>query len=328
MTNSKHCLIFGGSGQIGRNLIRKLTKNNYRVTVVTRNIHQKSYIIKTQANAGYIDIVEANIFDEKKIRALFKKTDICINLIGILFEQKKGNTFKNIHSIFPSLLAKLCKEYNLKHFIHLSALGINDAVDSEYAKSKLEGENNVLKNFPLATILRPSIVYSVDDNFTTNFMTLLNRLPIFPLYYEGKTKFAPIHCSDLTDTINHIISKNIYSKIIECTGPEIISFKELLQKLLYLINKKRILVPFPLPLAKFSARFFELLPNPLLTSDQLRLLKYDNISSGKYKTNSEIGIPSVRYFEEEVKKYCYMWREGGQFSTEKYTSKDLQNKIN
>ena len=328
MTNSKHCLIFGGSGQIGRNLIRKLTKNNYRVTVVTRNIHQKSYIIKTQANAGYIDIVEANIFDEKKIRALFKKTDICINLIGILFEKKKGNTFKNIHSIFPSLLAKLCKEYNLKHFIHLSALGINDAVDSEYAKSKLEGENNVLKNFPLATILRPSIVYSVDDNFTTNFMTLLNRLPIFPLYYEGKTKFAPIHCSDLTDTINHIISKNIYSKIIECTGPEIISFKELLQKLLYLINKKRILVPFPLPLAKFSARFFELLPNPLLTSDQLRLLKYDNISSGKYKTNSEIGIPSVRYFEEEVKKYCYMWREGGQFSTEKYISKDLENKIN
>ena len=328
MTNSKHCLIFGGSGQIGRNLIRKLTKNNYRVTVVTRNIHQKSYIIKTQANAGYIDIVEANIFDEKKIRALFKKTDICINLIGILFEQKKGNTFKNIHSIFPSLLAKLCKEYNLKHFIHLSALGINDAVDSEYAKSKLEGENNVLKNFPLATILRPSIVYSVDDNFTTNFMTLLNRLPIFPLYYEGKTKFAPIHCSDLTDTINHIISKNIYSKIIECTGPEIISFKELLQRLLNLINKKRILVPFPLLLAKFSARFFELLPNPLLTSDQLRLLKYDNISSGKYKTNSEIGIPSVRYFEEEVKKYCYMWREGGQFSTEKYTSEDLENKIN
>jgi NADH dehydrogenase len=309
-------------------LIRKLTKNNYRVTVVTRNIHQKSYIIKTQANAGYIDIVEANIFDEKKIRALFKKTDICINLIGILFEQKKGNTFKNIHSIFPSLLAKLCKEYNLKHFIHLSALGINDAVDSEYAKSKLEGENNVLKNFPLATILRPSIVYSVDDNFTTNFMTLLNRLPIFPLYYEGKTKFAPIHCSDLTDTINHIISKNIYSKIIECTGPEIISFKELLQKLLYLINKKRILLPFPLPLAKFSARFFELLPNPLLTSDQLRLLKYDNISSGKYKTNSEIGIPSVRYFEEEVKKYCYMWREGGQFSTEKYKSDDLENKVN
>ena len=324
----KNCLIFGGSGQIGRNLIRKLTKNNYRVTVVTRNIHQKSYKIKTQANAGYIDIVESNIFDEKKIRELFKKADICINLIGILFEKKKqGNTFANIHSIFPSLLAKLCKEYNLKHFIHLSALGINEALDSNYARSKLDGETNVLKNFPLATILRPSIVYSVDDNFTTNFMSLLNRLPMFPLYYDGKTKFAPIHCSDLTDIIHYIISKNIYSKIIECIGPEIISFKELLEKLLILIGKKRILIPFPLPLAEFSASFFELLPNPLLTRDQLKLLKYDNIPSGKYKTNSEIGIPSVRYFDQEVKKYCYMWRDGGQFSTEKYTSEDLKKTV-
>ena len=318
---AKNCLIFGGSGQIGRNLIRKLTKNNYRVTVVTRNIHQKSYIIKTQANAGYIDIVEANIFDEKKIRQLFEKNEICINLIGILYEKKNGNTFKNIHTIFPSLLAKLCKEYSFKHFIHLSALGINEAIDSDYAKSKLEGENNVFKNFPLVTVLRPSIVYSVDDNFTTSFMTLLNRLPIFPLYYNGNTKFTPIHCSDLTDIIYQIVSKNIYSKVIECVGPEVITFKQILKKLLVLINKKRILLPVPLPLAEFSARNFELMPKPLLTKDQLRLLKYDNIISGKYKTNSEIGVPSLRYFDNEVEKYCYMWREGGQFSTEKYRSK-------
>ena len=324
---AKNCLIFGGSGQIGRNLIRKLTKNNYKVTVVTRNIHQKSYIIKTQANAGYIDIIESNIFEEDKLRKLFQGADICINLIGILFEQKKGNTFKNIHTVFPSLLAKLSKEYNLKHFIHLSALGISEAKDSIYAKSKLAGENEILNNFPLATILRPSIVYSVDDNFTTNFMTLLSRLPVFPLYYGGNTKFTPIHCSDLTDTIFHIISKNIYSKIIECSGPEIITFKEILQRLLKLINKKRLLIPFPLPLAKVSARLFEVLPNPILTTDQLRLLKYDNILTGKYRSNSEIGVPSVRYFDEEVKKYSYMWRDGGQFSTEKYSSNnDLEKK--
>ena len=323
---AKNCLIFGGSGQIGRNLIRKLTKNNYKVTVVTRNIHQKSYIIKTQANAGYIDVSEANIFEEKKIRELFKKADICINLVGVLYE-KKGSTFKNIHTIFPSLLAKLSKEYNLKHFIHLSALGINEAQDSNYAKSKLNGENKILKNFPLATILRPSVVYSVDDNFTTNFMTLLNRLPIFPLYYNGNTKFSPIHCSDLTDIIYHVISKNVYSKIIECVGPEIISFKELIQKLLKLIDKKRLLLPLPLPLAQMSARIFELMPKPLLTIDQLRILKYDNISSGKYKTNFDIGVPSRKYLVEEVKKYCYMWREGGQFSTEKYNlEKDFEKK--
>ncbi len=317
---AKNCLIFGGSGQIGRHLIRKLTKNNYKVTVVTRNIHQKSYKIKTQANAGYIDIVEANIFDEKKIRRLFEKANICINLVGILFEKKGGNTFNNIHSIFPSILAKLCKEYNLDHFIHISALAINNAIDSDYAKSKLEGEKNILNNFPLSTILRPSVVYSVDDNFTTNLMTLLNRLPIFPLYYHGKTKFMPIHCSDLTEIIYHVISKNLFSNIIECVGPEEMSFKEIIQKLLILIDKKRILIPFPLFLANLSAKFFQLLPKPLLTEDQLRLLKYDNILSGKYKTNDDIGVPSNKFFDKEVKKYCYMWREGGQFSQEKYNN--------
>ena len=318
----KNCLIFGGSGQIGRHLIRKLTKNNIRVTVVTRNIHQKSLFIKTQANAGYIDIVESNIYDEKKIRNLFSKSDICINLIGILFEKKRGNTFYNIHTLFPSLLSKLAKEYKLKSFIHLSALGINEATDSKYAKSKLEGEKNVLNNFPLSTILRPSIVYSVDDSFTTNFMTLLNRLPVFPLYYSGKTKFTPIHCSDLTDVIYETITKNINSKIIECVGPEVISFREIIERLLTLINKKRLLLPMPLQLATLTAKIFQLLPNPILTEDQLRLLKYDNVLSGKYKSNSDIGVPSKKYFNEEVKKYSYMWREGGQFSTEKYSTEE------
>ena len=319
---AKNCLIFGGSGQIGRNLIRKLAKNNYKITVVTRNLHQKGLLIKTQANAGYIDVIESSIFDEKKIRKLFENTDICINLIGILFEKKRGNTFKNIHSIFPSLLAKLCKEYNCEQFIHLSALGINQAEDSEYAKSKLEGEIKIFKNFSKTTILRPSVVYSVDDNFTTNFMTLLNMLPIFPLYYSGKTKFSPIHCSDLTDIILEIIKRNIKSNIIECVGPEIISLKEILQKLLISIDKKRVLIPLPISIAKISASLFQLFPKPLLTRDQLNLLKYDNVRSGKYKTNSEIGVPALRLFDEEVKKYSYMWRENGQFSTDRYKIKE------
>ena len=317
---AKNCLIFGGSGQIGRHLLRKLTKNNYKVTVVTRNLHQKGYAIKTQANAGYIDVIECNIFDEAKIRKLFTKTDICINLIGILYENGKGSTFKNIHSIFPSILSKLCKEYKVKQFIHLSALGINNALDSEYARSKLEGEANIQKFFSLATILRPSVVYSVDDNFTTNFMTLLNRLPLFPLYYSGGTKFIPIHCSDLTDIIYNVISNETHSKIIECIGPETISLKEILKILIKLIGKKRILISLPFFVAKISARLFQLFPKPLLTLDQLRLLKYNNVSSKKYQTNFDIGVPSTRIFKEEVEKYCYMWREGGQFSTKKYNS--------
>ena len=310
---AKNCLIFGGSGQIGRHLIRKLTKNNYRVTVVTRNIHQKAHIIKTQGNAGYIEIVEANIFDENKIRKLVQNCDICINLIGILYE-KRGSSFKNIHTIFPSIISKLCKQYNLEHFIHLSALGVSDAVESKYAKSKLDGEKEILKNFSLSTILRPSVVYSVDDNFTTNFMTLLSRLPIFPLYYSGKTKFMPIHSSDLVEVIFNVISKNIYSQIIECVGSETITLKEILEKLLNSIGKKRLLLPMPLFLGKLSAQIFQLFPKPLLTNDQLKLLQYDNIVSGNYKTNSDIGCPAKCLFEEEVEKYSFMWREGGQFA--------------
>ena len=318
----KNCLIFGGTGQVGSFLVRKLTKNGYKVTIVTRNIHQKGLFVKTSGNQGWIDIVEANIFDEKKIRKLFESTDICINLIGILFEKRKGNTFRNIHSLFPSILAKLSKEYGLKNFVHISALGINEATDSKYANSKLDGEKNILKNFPLATILRPSIVFSSSDNFSTQFMSMLNILPFFPLYYSGKTKFMPIHCSDLTDTIFHVISKNINSNIIECVGPETKTFKEILQILLELIGKKRLLIPFPFFIASLTAKIFQLMPNPLLTEDQLKLLKYDNITSGKYKTNSDIGVPSKKTFYDEVKKYSYMWREGGQFSTDKYTNEN------
>ena len=316
----KNCLIFGASGQIGRHLIRKLTKNNYRVTAVTRNLHQKGYILKTQANAGYIDVVEANIFDEKKLRDLISKTDICINLIGILFEKKK-NTFKNIHIIFPTLISKICKEYNLQQFVHLSALGIDEAKESNYAKSKLNAEINIKKNFSNATILRPSVVYSVDDNFTTKFMTLLSRLPIFPLYYRGNTKFMPIHCSDLTEIIYKVISNEITSITIECVGPEIISLKDILQRLLKIIEKKRLFIPLPLLIAKIFARFFQIFPNPLLTLDQLNLLKYDNVASGKYKSNFDIGVPSIHRFDLEVERYAFMWKEAGQFSTNKYNIK-------
>ena len=138
----KNILVFGGSGQIGRNLIRRLTKNNHMVTAVTRNLHQKGYVLKTQGNPGYLDVIEENIFDEEKLNYLLKNQDICINLIGILFE-KRNNTFQNIHVNFPSIISKICKHNNIEQFIHISALGIENAQDSKYARSKLEGEKEI-----------------------------------------------------------------------------------------------------------------------------------------------------------------------------------------
>ena len=309
----KEILVFGASGQIGRNLIRKFTKNNYKVIAVTRNIHQKGYILKTQANPGYLEIVELQNLDLDKIRSLFDNCSICINLVGVLFEKNK-NQFNRIHRDFPKILSKLASEKKIEKFVHVSALGVENATDSEYAKSKLEGENQVLKSFKKSIILKPSIVYSVDDNFTTTFMTLLNRIPIIPLYYKGETQFTPIHVSDLTEIIYQVVSKDITEKSIECIGPEVLTFKEIMQILLKAIDKKRLLVPIPFPIAKLMATFLGMLPNPIFTQDQLRLLKYNNVASHKNKTNFDLGLKAEKKLEEELLKYSFNWKSGGQFS--------------
>ena len=312
----KNCLIFGASGQIGRNLIRGLTRKNLKVTAVTRNLHQKGYILKTQANPGYLDIVEANIFDLTKIEDLIKKADVCINLVGILFE-KGPNNFKNIHVRFPAAISEICQKHNVSKFIHLSALGIENAKDSKYAMSKLNGEIAIRNKFKDAIILKPSIVYSVDDNFTTMLMGLLNLAPIFPLYYGGKTKFMPLHCIDICNLILNLIENETNYKIIECIGPEELTFKEIVEKLLKLMEKKRLFVPIPIFIANIMATFFQILPKPLITRDQIKLLFYDNIPSGKYKTNFDIGKDFVLKFENEVEKYCYMWKETGEYAKKK-----------
>ena len=317
----KEILVFGASGQIGRHLIRKLTKNNYKVVAVTRNIHKKGYILKTQANPGYLEIVELAYFNIEKINKLVEECSICINLIGILFEKRK-NIFKNIHTDFPYLLSKLSAKKNIKKLIHLSSLGIEKCFDSNYAISKLEGENKIKKNFDRSVVLKPSIVYSVDDNFTTNLMTLLNRLPIIPIYHEGKTKFSPIHVTDLVQIIYDVVRGKTNEQTIECIGPEIFSFKEIILKLLKAIDKKRLLIPLPLTIAKMTAKIFEIMPNPIITVDQINLLEHDNIPSGKYKTNFDLGLKANRIFDEEVEKYSFNWRARGQYSRDKFSEKN------
>ena len=312
----KEILLFGATGQIGRNLIRKLSKNNYKITAVTRNIHRGGYILKTQANPGYLELVELNNFHYEKIESLMKNCTVCINLVGILYEKKK-NQFKTVHTDFPNLLSKIANKLKIDKFIHLSALGIEQAKDSKYAVSKLEGEKKIKKNFENSIILKPSIVYSVDDNFTTNFMTLLSRLPIMPLYYEGQTKFNPIHVSDLVDIIIEIIESKYNKLTLECIGPEQFTFKEIILNLLDSIGKKRLLIPLPNQIAAFSAKLLQLFPKPLLTEDQFKLLKYNNVVSGIYKSNFDLGFKTNKLFKDEINKYSYNWKIGGQFANNK-----------
>ena len=310
---TKKILIFGASGQVGRYCIRRFVKNNYKVTAVTRNLHKKGYILKTQAPIGYLDIVEANLFDENNLKKLISKVDVCVNLIGILHEKGRVNTFKNIHSNFPKILADLCSAQKVK-LVHISALGLENAKDSRYAMSKISGEKLIRSAMPEATIIKPSLVYSVDDNLTTKFMSLLSVLPIFPLYHGGKTKFTPIHVTELAEIIFYVISKELYSKSIEAIGPEILSFKEILQILMRCIRKNTFLFPMPISLARFTAFFMQILPEPLITQDQINLLKYDNIKTEKGISNFDIGCPSKLKFENTVMKYAFNWTEGGQFS--------------
>ena len=308
-------LVFGASGQIGRHLLRKLAKKNFKVTVITRNLHRKAYILKSQANAGWLSIVELDSINNNKLNEIFKNKDICINLIGILNEKNKSS-FHNVHCLLPKKFAELSKKHNLKQFIHLSALGVDEAAESKYASSKFNGENEIKKIFNKYVILRPSLVYSVDDKFTTMLMSMLKLLPIFPLYYEGRTIFYPIHVTDLCEIIEKVIVKEMNEEIIECIGPEKITFKEIIQKLLKSLKIKRLLIPTPLFLAKTFANVFELImKNPLITKDQLILLNYSNSPSGKYKTNLDLKINSkLKFFDNEISQYSHMWREGGEFS--------------
>ena len=307
----KNVLIFGSTGQIGRHLIRKLTKNNYKVICQTRNSH-KAIFLKSSGSIGYIEIKEANIFDISKLEELIDNSDICVNLIGILYQDKK-NTFRRIHSDFPEILAKICGKKN-KKLIHISALGLKNIKDSDYAKSKILGEKNIRQFLKSATIIKPSVVFSVDDSFTTKFMSMLSLFPIFPLYYKGSTLFTPIHATDIAELIYFVINNDLYEKDIEAIGTKQISFKQILQILSKSINKNRLFVPLPYPLARLSASFLQLFPKPLLTIDQLKLLKYNNIKSENGITNFDIGCPSKIDFEEGVQKYSYNWTEGGQYS--------------
>ncbi len=312
----KEILVFGASGFIGRNLIRRLTKNNYKVIAVTRDIHQKGYILKTESNPGYLDIVEIKSFEPNKIRELMRGCNVCVNLIGILYEKKNGQ-FNKFHRLLPDLISKIASESDINQLVHISSLGIENAKDSIYASSKLNGEEAIKTNFERYVILKPSICYGSSDKFTTKFMSLLSLLPFMPLYYKGKTKFAPIHVSDFVEIIFQVIQKDLNNLTIECVGPEIMSFEKMLKTILKSIDKKRLLFPLPYQLAKLSAKLFQLMPEPLLTEDQLKLLRYDNILSGKYKTNFELGFKSEKKFENEINKYSYNWRVGGQFSNKK-----------
>ena len=309
--NQKIIAIFGAGGFIGKHLMRELTKLDYRIKVATRSPYLKGYL-KTQGNPGQIELFETNIFDLDSIKEVLNNCNFVINLVGILYETRKQK-FDAVHSYFPDLLSKACSELEIEKLIHVSALGIKEKHPSKYMQSKLEGENKIRENFSGSKILRPSVIFGQEDKFFNTFAQIAQFSPMLPLIGGGKTKFAPIYVGDVAKAIVRALEiNNSESEIYELGGPKEYSFKELMKILLTEIKKKRFLVSIPWGIARFQSYFLQMLPNPLLTPDQVELLKHHNIVSGDYPTLDDLGITGTP-IESILSKYIYRFREGGQF---------------
>jgi NADH dehydrogenase len=266
--------VFGGTGFVGRHLIKHLCNQECIVKVPTRNT-AKGYFLQPLGDVGQINLIKFDLSDNRKLKNLIKDSDIVINLIGILFE-KKRNDFINLHYNFVKRLVDNIN-LNKKHFIQISALGVNRYKDSLYSRSKFNAEEYIQKNSKKFSIVRPGLIFGPEDNFFCKFAKMSLFSPFLPLIMGGETKFQPVYVEDVCKGIMKILKKNITNQIFEFGGPDIFTFKELLQILLKTINRKKLLIYIPKIVAIIMAKFFQVLPNPLLTEDQIKLLENNNI---------------------------------------------------
>ena len=301
MAEKKTITVFGGTGFIGRNLIGKLAKKGFKIVVPTRNPYLHGYL-KPMGEPGQIEVLKFNPFDFSNLNEFIKSSEIVINCIGVLYE-KKNQKFDHVHHLFPKFLSSILDKAVTKKFIHISALGANKNSNSLYIKSKFQGEEAVMHNFKNSIIVRPSIVFGTNDSFFNLFNKLINILPIIPLA-GSKTKFQPCYVGDVTDAIIKIIEQVNLNSIYELGGPKIYTFKELIETLLVSLKKKRLIVELPDFVARIQAKVMQLFPNPLLTEDQLEILKSDNVCSNQYPGFKELGI-STRTVEIILPNYIF-----------------------
>ena len=266
--------VFGGTGFLGRHLIKHLCNQECIIKVPTRN-PAKGYFLQPLGDVGQINLIKFDLSDNRKLENLIEDSDIIINLIGILFE-KKRNDFINLHYNFVKRLVDNIN-LNKKHFIQISALGVNRYKNSLYSRSKFNAEEYIQKNSKKFSIIRPGLIFGPEDNFFCKFAKMSLFSPFLPLIMGGETKFQPVYVEDVCKGIMKILNKNITNQIFEFGGPDIFTFKELLQILLKTINRKKLLIYIPKIVAIIMAKFFQVLPNPLLTEDQIKLLENNNI---------------------------------------------------
>jgi len=319
--------VFGGSGFLGRHVVRALAKLGYRIRVAVRRPDLAGYL-QPLGRVGQIHAVQANLRYPASVEAAARDADVVINLVGILFERGRQK-FDAVQAFGAEAVALAAAAFGAR-MIHVSAIGADENAASHYARSKAMGEKLVLAAVPSATILRPSILFGPEDDFFNKFAAMARFAPALPLIGGGRTLFQPVFAGDVASAVVAAIEGGAKDgQIYELGGPEVQSFKELMQFMLTTIERRRLLAPIPFPLATFMASFLQLMPKPLLTPDQVELLRGDVVVSDAAKregrTLEALGVDPVA-MAAVVPSYLWRFRRSGQFSGQMSQTRDQRNR--
>lgn len=307
--------VFGGSGFLGRHVVRALAQRQYRIRVAVRRPELCGYL-RPMGRVGQIHAVQANLRYPQSVVSAVRDADIVVNLVGILFERGRQR-FDAVHAEGAETVARAAKAVEAR-LVHVSAIGADKASPSRYARSKAEGERRLLAAHGSATIMRPSIIFGPEDDFFNRFAALARLSPVLPLVGGGRTRFQPVFAGDVAQAIARAVDGDTKpGTIYELGGPDVRTFRDVLEFILATIQRRRLLVPVPFALMKLQGAFLQFLPKPPVTPDQVELLKRDNIVGEEARrdrrTLEGLGIVPES-MAAVVPAYLWRFRKAGQFN--------------
>ena len=316
LNNRALITIYGGSGFIGRHVVRAIARTGARMRIAVRRPELAGFL-QPLGSVGQINAVQANVRYPQSLLAAAEDADAVVNLVGILFPSGK-QTFKSVMDEGAGHVAEAARQAGARTLVHVSAIGASAKAPSVYARSKAAGEQAVKAVFPDAVILRPSIVFGPEDDFFNRFAALARISPALPLIGGGKTKIQPVFAGDVAKAvIAALTGKTEADAPYELGGPEVLTMKEMMQRVLAYTMRKRLLISEPFWLAKLQGAFLQMLPTPMLTVDQVRMLETDNVVSEEAKragrTLEGVGIEPIAV-ASVVPDYLEQFRPRGQFS--------------
>lgn len=310
--------VYGGSGFLGRHLIRALARRHYRIRVAVRR-PDLAFHLQPLGRVGQINPVQANLRNAASVDAAAQGADVVVNLVGILFERGRQR-FGAVHTEGAANVARAAKA-NGARLVHVSAIGADENATSAYARSKAAAERIIREIVPEATVMRPSIMFGPEDNFFNLFASLARMSPVLPLIGGGHTRFQPVFVGDVAQAIARAVDGEARAgATYELGGPEIRTFREILEYILKTTERRRLLMPVPFLVAKLQASLMQFMPTPLLTPDQVELLRTDNVVSQEAMTQQRtlqgLGIATPEPIEAIVPSYLWRFRKTGQFRTQ------------